>query len=221
MGKPSPAMPRTALPPLWASTCVFTRQLSPAPLRARFVRMRIFCFNFAHGLVCVLDLGSSSKTRIRMGDTRAQVDTLYHGDGVPDLVDLVVPLPTGKASLVTVSSSTLQALSASPQPTHGCASLGPPETGGSDANAVLQEPDPPLKSVGAVGGVGLAGTIIYDTGACASVLGPGRDSGASHGAWLCGAGFASPSRSGGGDPADHLAVSVWADTDDAATECVD
>jgi hypothetical protein len=180
-----------------------------------------FCFDFAHGLVRVLDPGPSSKTRIRMGDTRAQVDTLSQGDGVPDLVDLVVPSPSGEASLVIVSSSTLQAVSASPQPTNGCASLGPPDIAGSDVNAVLREPDPPLTSVGAVGGVGLAASIILDTGACASVLGSGRNSGVALGAQCCGASFASPSRSGGEDPAGHLAVSVWADTDDAATACVD
>jgi hypothetical protein len=168
-----------------------------------------------------LALCSGSKTRIRMGDTRAQVDTLSQGDGVPYLVDLVVPPPSGEASLVVVSSSTLQAVSASPQPTNGCASLGPPDIAGSDVNAVLREPDPPLTSVGAVGGVGLAASIILDTGACASVLGSGRNSGVALGAQCCGASFASPSRSGGEDPAGHLAVSVWADTDDAATACVD
>jgi hypothetical protein len=180
-----------------------------------------FCYDFAHGLVRVLDPDPIPKTRLQMGEARAQADSLSQGDGVPDLVDLVVPPPSGEASLVIVSPSSLQAASASPQPTNGCTSLSPPESGSSDVNAVLREPDPPLTSVGAVGGIGLAGTIIYDTGACASVLGPGRDSGAARGAWLCGTTFASPSSSGGGDSADHLAVSIWADTDDTATACVD
>ena len=86
---------------------------------------------------------SSSTTRIRMGDTRAQVNTLSQGDGVPDLVDLVATPPKGRTSLVTDSSSTFQAVSASPQPTYGCACLSPPHIAGSDANAVLREPDPP------------------------------------------------------------------------------
>ena len=152
-----------------------------------------FCYDFAHGLVRVMDLGPGPKTRIQMGDTRAQADTLSRGDGVPDLVDLVVPLPLGEASLVIVSPSTLQAVS----------------------------PVYPLASVGAVGGDGLAATIVLDTGACASVLGPERDSGAALDVQLHGAGFASPSGSGGEDPAGHLAVSEWEDTDDSATECVD
>ena len=156
-----------------------------------------------------------------MGDTRAQVDTLSQGDDAPCLVDLVVPSPTGEALLVIVSPSTLQAVSASPQPTYGCASLVPPDIAGSDANAVLREPDPPLSSVGAVGDVGLAATIVIDTGACASVLCSGRDTGAALGVQLRGASFALPSGSGGEDPAGHLAVSEWEDTDDSATECVE
>ena len=47
-----------------------------------------------------------------------------------------------------------------------------------DVSAVLRETDPPLMSVGAVGAVGLATTIVIDTVACASVLGSGRDTGA-------------------------------------------
>ena len=152
-----------------------------------------FCYVFAHGLVRVMDLGSGPKTRIRMGDTRAQADTLSQDDGVPDLVDLVVPLPPGEVSLVIVSSSTLQAVS----------------------------PVYPLASVGAVGGDGLAATIVIDTGACASVLGPESDSGDGPGVQLHGAGFALPSGSGSEDPAGHLAVSEWEDTDDSATEYVD
>ena len=67
----------------------------------------------------------------------------------------------------------------------------------------------------------MAATIVIDTGACASVLGSGRDTGAALGAQLGGANFASPSGSEGEDPADHLAVSEWEDTDDSATEYVD
>ena len=128
-----------------------------------------------------------------MGDTRAQVNTLSQGDDVPDLVDLVAAPPMGRTSLVTDTSSNFQAVSASPQPTYGCASLGPPDIAGSDVNAVLREPDPPLMSVGAVGGVGLAATIVIDTGACASVLGSGRDTGAALGVQLRGTSFASSS----------------------------
>jgi hypothetical protein len=152
-----------------------------------------FCYDFAHGLVRVMDLGPGPKTRIQMGDTRAQADKLSQGDGVPDLVDLVVPLPPGEVSLVIVSPSTLQAVS----------------------------PVYPLASVGAVGGDGLAATIVIDTGTCASVLGSGRYTGAALGVQLRGASFAFPSGSGGEDPAGHLVVSEWEDTDDSATECVD
>ena len=149
------------------------------------------------------------------------MDTLSPGDGVPDLVDLVATPPAGRTPLVTDSSSTLQAVSTSPQPTHGCASSGPPDIAGSDANAVLREPDPPLSSVGAGGDVGLAATIVIDTGACASVLGSGRDTGA----FLCvgprSTSFATSSGSGGEGPAGHLTVSKWEGMDDSATECVD
>ena len=67
----------------------------------------------------------------------------------------------------------------------------------------------------------MAVTIVIDTGACASVLGTGRDTGAALGVQLRGASFAFLSGSGGEDPAGHLAVSEWEDTDDSATECVD
>jgi len=179
-----------------------------------------FCFDFAHGLVRVLDLGSSSKTRIQMGDTRAQVDTLSQGDGVPDLVDLVATPPMGRTSLVTDTSSTSQAVSASPQPTNGCTSSGPPVVAGLDVNAVLREPDPPLMSVGAVGAVGLATTFVTDTGTCASVLGSGRDTGVFPCVGLSSARFASPSDPGGEGPAGLLAVFEWEDTDDPAKVCV-
>ena len=75
-------------------------------------------------------------------------------------------------------------------------------------------------SVGAVGAVGLAATIAIDTGACASVLGSGRDTGASVCVGLRSASFATSSGSGGEGPAGHLAVFEWKDTDDSATECV-
>ena len=95
-----------------------------------------FCFDFAHGLVRLLDSSSSSTTR--MGDTRAQVQPLSQGDGVPDLVDLVASPLVGRTSFVTDSSSTFQAASAPPQPTYGCASLGPPVIAGLDVNAILR-----------------------------------------------------------------------------------
>ena len=100
------------------------------------------------------------------------------GDGVPDLVDLVATPPMGRTSLVTDTSSTSQAVSASPQPTNGCTSSGPPVVAGLDVNASFGNPNPPLMSVGAVGAVGSATTIVIDTGACASELGSGRDIGA-------------------------------------------
>ena len=102
-----------------------------------------FCFDFAHGLVRLLDSYSSSTTRIRMGDTRAQADLLSPDDRVPDLVDLVASAPTGRAPLVIDTSSNLKAVSASPQPTNGCTSSGPLVVAGLDVDAVLREPDPP------------------------------------------------------------------------------
>ena len=155
-----------------------------------------------------------------MGDTRAQVLTLSQGDGVPDLVDLVATPPVGRTSLVTDSSSSFQAVSVSPQPTYGCASRGPPVLAGLDVNAVLREPYPPLMSVGAVGAVGLATTIVIDTGACASVLGSGRDTSAFLCVGLRRASIATSSAPGGEGPAGHLAVSEWENTDDSATKCV-
>ena len=103
-------------------------------------------------LETALASSSSSTTRIRMGDTRAQVNTLSQGDDVPDLVDLVATPPMGRTSLVTDTSSNFQAVSASPQPTYGCASLGPPVVSGLDVNAVLREPDPPPHVCGSSGG---------------------------------------------------------------------
>ena len=146
--------------------------------------------------------------------------TLLPGDGVPDLVDLVANPLVGRTSLVTDSSSTFQAVSASPQPTYGCTSSGPMVVAGLDVNAVFRKPDPPSCLWEQWEAVGLAATIVTDIGACASVLGSGRDTGASLCVGLRSASFATSSGSGGDGPAGRLAVSEWVDTDDSAKERV-
>ena len=133
--------------------------LPPSPLKASSAPSRpveAACaradFDFAYGPVRLLESSSSSAAQIRKRDTRAQVSTLSQGDDLPDLVVLVANPPVGRTSLVSDSSSNLPAVSAPPQSSHGCTSLGPLVVAGLDVNAALREPSPPTNACGSSGG---------------------------------------------------------------------
>jgi hypothetical protein len=169
-----------------------------------------FCFDFAHGLVRLLDSSSSSTTRIRMGIfglrwTRCCRTT------APNLVDLDASVSLGRTSLGHDTSSNSQAARASPQPTYGCTFSGPHVVGGPKVNAVLSEPDPPPPS------------RLWEQRGPSAWLPPscstparappssGQDAAPvpSVGWGFAVQKFAPSSGSGCEDPAGHLAVSEW------------